>query len=73
MANEIEMKRVILGAAREGVYRGGDYWWNEIKRIAAELEAADKRADLASPFCPHISQRIDGSCPYCALPKPPSQ
>jgi len=35
-----------------------------------ELQAAQQsvRMDLASPFRPH-----NGFCPYCTLPKPPSQ
>ena len=25
----------------------------------------------ATPYCQHISENIDGTCPYCDLPKPP--
>lgn len=34
--------------------------------------AAQHHAHLtATPYCPHISENIDGTCPYCKLPKPP--
>ena len=26
----------------------------------------------ALAYCPHISENIDGTCPYCDLPKPPA-
>lgn len=35
-------------------------------------KAAQQNAHLtATPYCPHISENIDGTCPYCNLPKPP--
>ena len=35
-------------------------------------KAAQQNAHLtATPYYPHISENIDGTCPYCDLPKPP--
>lgn len=37
-----------------------------------DMVASQQNAHLtATPYCPHISENIDGTCPYCELPKPP--
>lgn len=49
----------------------------QIGRIYEQLRQAKQKAvqqnahQTATPYCQHISENIDGTCPYCDLPKPP--